>query len=60
MRADIINYAAGVDYTLDRGLTLYAQYLWFRTTRPGATAALANAVAVGMKLDARPWEWMWQ
>lgn len=58
--AQIASYAAGVNYDLDRRLTLYAQYLWFRTTRPGSPAALASAVAVGMKLDARPWKWMWQ
>lgn len=58
--ADIMSCAAGFNYRLDQRLTLYAQYLWFRTTRPGSSAALANVVAVGMKLDARPWRWMWQ
>jgi hypothetical protein len=58
--AELISYAVGVNYRLDRQLTLYSQYLWFRTTRPGGPAALTDAVAVGMKLDARPWRWMWR
>lgn len=58
--AELISFAAGANYRLDRHFTLYAQYLWFRTTRPDSPAALSNAVAVGLKLDARPWHWMWQ
>lgn len=58
--AYVMSCAAGFNYALNQRFTLYAQYLWFRSTRPGASAALANAVAIGMKLDARPWEWTWQ
>lgn len=57
--ARIMSCAIGVNHRLDRRFSLFLQYLWFRTTTPTSPAALTNAVAAGVKLDARPWRWSW-
>ncbi len=57
--ADILSWSAGVNYRLTRPITLFAQYLGFRTSSPQAPPVVTNSVLAGMRLTAQPWRWVW-
>ncbi|HVB80574.1 MAG TPA: hypothetical protein VNE82_11605 [Candidatus Binataceae bacterium] len=59
-RTEIQALGAGVEHRLNRALSLYVQYLWFRSATPGSSTALTNSITVGARLDARPWHWSWR
>ena len=57
--ADILSWSAGVNYRLTRPITVFAQYLGFRTSSPTAPPVVTNSVLAGMRLTAQPWRWVW-
>lgn len=59
-RTEIQSLGIGVEHRRNRWLSLYAQYLWFRSATPGNSSAQTNSIAAGARLDARPWHWSWR
>jgi hypothetical protein len=57
--SDILSWSAGIDYRIVRAITVYAQYLGFRTTTVGSPAVLTDVAAVGLRLTPEPWRWVW-
>ncbi len=57
--SDILSWSAGFNYRLTRAITVFAQYLGFRTTSPESPPVVTNAVVAGMRLTAQPWRWVW-
>jgi hypothetical protein len=57
--SDILSWSAGINYRLTRPLTVFAQYLGFRTTSPTSPPVVTNSVLAGMRLTAQPWRWVW-
>ena len=57
--SDILSWSAGVNYRLTRPITVFAQYLGFRTSSPTAPPVVTNSVLAGMRLTAQPWRWVW-
>lgn len=59
-RTEIQSFGTAVERRLSRAVSLYAQYLWFRSATPGSQSALTNSIVAGAKLYARPWHWSWR
>jgi hypothetical protein len=57
--SDILSWSAGIDYRVARAITVYAQYLGFRTIAAGSPAVLTNVAAAGLRFSPEPWRWVW-
>ena len=57
--SDILSWSVGVNHRLTRAITVFAQYLGFRTTSPQSPPVVTNSVVAGMRLTAQPWRWTW-